>query len=280
MQTASEPKSVFEIPTPNGTLTVTATSQVVRLDGVACWLSYAPIILAGKPCVYSLDAQKTLQPLLKLDALTCPRRPTVVIDPGHGGSDTGSLSAGNLGKEKAFTLDWAVRVRRLLNARGWRVILTRTNDVACSLTDRVALAERAQADLFVSLHFNSGVPNHGLCGIETYCMTPAGLPSNLVHDNSDDTRVAFPNNAYDAANFIWAFRLHRALVSATDSTDRGVRRARFLAVLRWQNRPAVLLEAGYLSNPAEAQTIANAKYRQKLAEAVAKVLEKSLNGET
>ena len=67
--------------------------------------------------------------------------------------------------------------------------------------------------------------------------------------------------------------MHRSVVEALCAGDRGVKRARFMGVLRGQNRPAVLIEAGYLSNPAEAKKIASADYRQKLAEAVAKALE-------
>jgi len=67
--------------------------------------------------------------------------------------------------------------------------------------------------------------------------------------------------------------LHRALVKSSGALDRGVRRARFMSVLRGQSRPAVLIEGGYLSNPAEAQRIASATYRQTLAEALARGLQ-------
>ena len=67
--------------------------------------------------------------------------------------------------------------------------------------------------------------------------------------------------------------LHRGLVRATNATDRGVRRARFMGVLRGQKRPAVLIEGGYLSNPKEARKIATSTYRQTMAEAVARALE-------
>jgi N-acetylmuramoyl-L-alanine amidase len=84
---------------------------------------------------------------------------------------------------------------------------------------------------------------------------------------------AFPNNAWDEANLRWAVRVHRALLTVNGGSDRGVRRARFLGVLRGQNCPAVLVEGGYLSNPAEARKISDPAYRQQLAEALAKALE-------
>jgi N-acetylmuramoyl-L-alanine amidase len=100
-----------------------------------------------------------------------------------------------------------------------------------------------------------------------------GLPSSLVRDYEDNVQQSFPNNAYDEQNLQIAYRLHRSVVEALCEPDRGVRRARFMGVLRGQNRPAVLIEAGYLSNAIEAKKIASADYRQKLAEAVARGLE-------
>src|SRR5262249_36600628 len=96
--------------------------------------------------------------------------------------------------------------------------------------------------------------------------------STLTREFGDPRSHVYPNNAYDAQNLQYAVRLHRALVQATSQRDRGVRRARFMTVLQGQNRPAVLLEGGYLSDPKEARLIATASYRQKLAEAVAGVL--------
>ena len=109
-----------------------------------------------------------------------------------------------------------------------------------------------------------------------------GMPSSLRRGFEDDSTHAFPNNSHDTQNLEHAVRLHRALLKVNSGADRGVRRARFLGVLRGQNRPAVLIEGGYLSNPSEARLIANPAYRQKLAEAVAKALlcEPETNGQT
>ena len=196
-----------------------------------------------------------------------------MLDPGHGGKDSGTKSVANIASEKEYTLDWALRLRSLLRTNGWKVLLTRTNDLDIPLGDRVAVAERAKADLFLSLHFNSGFPNRSLAGVETFCLTPVGLPSSLVRDYPDNMQQGFPNNAYDEQNFQVACRLHRSVVQTLCAADRGVKRARFMGVLRGQTRPAVLIEAGYLSNAAEAKKIASADYRQKLAEAVARALE-------
>ena len=151
--------------------------------------------------------------------------------------------------------------------------MTRTNDSTLSLAERVALAEREKGDLYLSLHFNSGPGNGDLAGVETYCLAPTGMPSSLNRGFGDDTRERHPNNAFDDQNFQLATALHRSVLAASSGVDRSVCRARFLGVLRGQNRPAVLIEGGYLSNPQEARKIATSVYRQSLAEGVAKALE-------
>jgi N-acetylmuramoyl-L-alanine amidase len=252
-------------------LVIRAGNHAVRWNGAECWLGYAPRFQAGQLQVHTLDLEKTIRPLLSgppaLDSKV------VVIDPGHGGDNPGTRSAAGPYWEKTFTLDWALRVRDLLTAAGWQVVLTRTNDVNVSSSNRVALADQTQASLFVSLHFNSAPQNAAEAGLETYCLTPAGLPSSLTRGFGDDVRRQHRNNGFDDQNLAWAIRLHRALLQHTGLQDRGVRRARFMTVLQGQHRPAVLLEAGYLSHPAEARKIASPAFRQKLAEAVVHALE-------
>ena len=99
------------------------------------------------------------------------------------------------------------------------------------------------------------------------------MTSTLTRGYDDDPKELSPNNAFDQENLLLALRLHRALLRVNGNADRSVRRARFLTVLRGQNRPAALIEGGYLSNPTEARRIAQPEFRQRLAEAVAKALE-------
>ena len=136
----------------------------------------------------------------------------------------------------------------------------------------MAIAEQHNADLFLSLHFNSAFPDREQAGLETYCLTPTGMPSNLTRGFKDNAALTFPNNRFDTENLQYAVQLHRALLDVNGHADRGVRRARFLGVLQGQNRPAVLVEGGYLSNPREARQIADPAYRQKMAEALARAL--------
>jgi N-acetylmuramoyl-L-alanine amidase len=227
--------------------------------------------------LHSLDVKKNLEPLSRGYVTAGQTNRSIVIDPGHGGINAGTHSVDGRW-EKEFTLDWALRLAPLLAQKGWKVFLTRTNDVDVSLADRVLFAELCHADLFLSLHFNSGGGSAEASGLETFCLTPTGMASTLTRDFSEDPRQVFPNNAFDEQNVQLAAQVQRALIAIGDS-DRGVRRARFLTVLRGQRRPAALIEGGFLSNPREARRIADPAHRQRMAEAVANALDPFLAAE-
>ena len=261
----------FRVPTQNGWGKITVGTRLAQWNGAALWLGFAPQMIGGEPHIHALDAEKTLMPLAEPPATFMLPRRTIVLDPGHGGADVGTRDAQHR-FEKDFALDWALRTERLLTNAGWKVFLTRRSDVDMSLVERIAFADRVQADLFISLHFNSTFPQTQAAGIETYCLTPTGMASTLARGFVDDERAVFPNNSFDAANTAWAFRIHRSLVAATQAHDDGVKRARFMGVLRYQNRPAVLVEGGFLSNASDAANINSADYRETLARAVAEGL--------
>jgi N-acetylmuramoyl-L-alanine amidase len=265
------PTAAYAVRTSNGTMVVDIGSREAAWNGVEVQLGFAPQFIDDQVFVHSLDLQKNLEPLLLGPPLPFGNH-VIVIDPGHGGVNVGTHSAVDGRYEKEFTLDWALRLAPLLEANGWRVFLTRTSDVDVALSNRVMFAEAHQADVFLSLHFNSSGSDSRQAGLETYCSTPAGMPSSLTRDYADIWSQYFPNNAYDAENLQLAVRLHTALLRALGAEDRGVRRARFIGVLHGQRHPAVLLEGGYLSNPREARLIATPEFRQKLAEAVADAL--------
>jgi N-acetylmuramoyl-L-alanine amidase len=277
----AEPNRLALVPLPtyslnltNGSLVLRGGSQLAYWNGLELWLGFAPQMIDNQIFVNALDLKKTVQPLLSAGAMYATRtNRLIVIDPGHGGENAGTKSIIGNRYEKEFTLDWARRLASLLSARGWQVCLTRANDSDLALSNRVAVAEDHKADLFVSLHFNSAAPNEEQAGLETYCLTPSGMPSSLTRGFEDNSALAFPNNLFDAQNLQFACAVHRALLQVNGNHDRGVRRARFPGVLRGQQRPAILVEGGYLSNRREARMIGEAAYRQKLAEAVAKGIE-------
>ena len=271
-ETSPTPVPTYALTTAQGLLRFQIKSQLAKWNGLDFHLGFEPLLLGGEPFMHTLDLEKNIRPLLHSFAVPTKTNRVIVLDPGHGGKDVGTSSYLGHGSEKEFTLDWARRLAHVLETNGWQVWLTRTSDVDMALSNRVAFAEEHHADVFISLHFNSIAPSLEQAGLETYCLTPTGMPSTIKRGNQDDVSLAFPNNAFDEANYQLALGVHRALLKHVGESDRGVRRARFLGVLRGQNRPAILIEGGYLSNPREARRIADPAFRQKLADAVARAL--------
>lgn len=268
----------FALKAPNGLLIIRAYDLVAYWNSMEFHLGFAPQIVNGQPVLHSLDFAKNIEPLLRSFALPERTNRIIVIDPGHGGSNLGTKSVLDGSYEKVYALDWAKRLAMILETNGWKVLLTRTSDLDIPLTNRVTFADSNKANLFVSLHFNAAPSptDHEEAGIETFCVTPTGMPSTLKREYEDDASLVFPNNRFDADNFQYAMQVQRSVLKISGERDHGVRRARFMTVLRGQNCPAILVEGGYLSNPREARRIADPSYRQKLAEAVASaIVEKS-----
>jgi len=244
-----------------------AENRLVRFNGTKLWLSFP--VLAHRDRLYAtkLDLEKTLEPLLKPPLLPSNKGVRlVVLDPGHGGKDPGSV----VGKEaeKKHTLLLAFELKKILLQRGFRVLMTRTRDETVSLTKRTEIARLAKADLYVSLHYNSlGRRTSAVKGVEVYVMTPSGAPSTNSRSNGGTARV-YPGNRHDAWNVLLGYFLQRNLVSQLKAEDRGLRRARFV-VLRNARMPAALVEGGFMSAPDEARKIYTASYRRKIAAAIA-----------
>jgi N-acetylmuramoyl-L-alanine amidase len=266
---SESPAITYAIGSTNGVMVLEVGSLTTTWNGVEIHLGFEPQMIDGEISLFGLDLQKNLEPLLCEPPLTFGTNRVIVIDPGHGGNNFGTRSVLDGRFEKEFTLDWAKRLKPLLETNGWKVFLTRTSDEYVTNANRVVFAGAHHADLFISLHFNSAAPDQKADGLETYCITPTGMPSTLTRGFADPWSENLPNNNFDAQNLKLAVRIHTALLRTTGMDDRGVRRSRFDTVLREQNRPAILIEGGYLSNPREAKLIESADYRQKLAEAVA-----------
>jgi len=165
---------------------------------------------------------------------------TVVIDAGHGGHDRGGIP-GQRVAEKDMTLDVALRLRNILSASGYKVVMTRNTDVFVPLAGRVAIANSYRNAVFVCIHFNA-TPRSGASGIETYFYSRDSLPL--------------------------ASAIHYYVAGGAPTENRGVRRRGYY-VLRKTNIPAVLVECGFLTNPTEAAYAQAGSYRQKLAEEIA-----------
>jgi N-acetylmuramoyl-L-alanine amidase len=210
----------------------------------------------------------------------------VVIDPGHGGHDTGTIGPTGL-MEKDLVLDVAKRLGALIGDRlGAEVIYTRGDDTFVPLEERTALANQKQADLFLSLHANSGV--RSAAGSETYYLNFTTSQSALdvaarenassektIHELQDlIQKIALKDKVDESKEF--AVRVQAALQKSLSRTsgavkDRGVRKAPFV-VLIGASMPSVLAEIAFLSNRREERLLKQPDYRQKVAEALYKGL--------
>ena len=220
-------------------------------------------------CLSLDDVRSTLDPLLRPHSLARRLRPRLIaIDAGHGGRDTGTENHRLELQEKIFTLDVAQRLKIVLEKLGYRTVLTRKSDRYVELEKRPDIANRARADLFVSIHFNSMEDNGSVQGVETYAFTPAGQRSTVAEAHSAADEKPQMGNRLDHWNILLGAFIQRAMVDDLHALDRGVKRARFV-VLRTTQCPSVLVEGGFLSNSAEAGKLATPAYREKIARAIA-----------
>lgn len=241
-----------------------ADSRQAEIRGVMVHLS-VPVARQGNEFfIGTLDVATVLQPLLfNVNSPKVTVR-SICIDPGHGGKDPGNLEAKF--QEKRYTLLLAQELQKALKAAGLKATLSRSTDIYHDPADRPSIARRQKADLLVSLHYNSAADSSAR-GIETYCMTPAKASSTNARGEGANTG-AYPANAFDPHNILLAWHVQNAMVQKLGLPDRGVRRARF-AVLRFSAMPAILVEGGFMSNPADMARIADATHRKKMAQAIA-----------
>lgn len=246
-----------------------AEARLMR-DGqeVRLFLSFPPVEDDGRILIPELDVLKTLDPMLRPWAVPEFKVRTILIDPGHGGFDKGTLGVTRGVMEKTYALDTAKRLERHLRAAGFRTLMTRRTDEYVSLEDRAEQANVSSADLFISVHYNSARPARGPKGIETYCLTPAGAPSTGSSEGRISDYQFNPGNKRDVHNTLLAYSVHRQLMANLDAPDRGIKRARFV-VIKEARKPAILIEGGFLSNAAEQSRIRNPAYRETIARSIA-----------
>lgn len=256
----------LQLVSPLGRVTLSVDSREAQVNGMQIWLLHPVAAHKGAVFISALDLQNTLQPVF----WPPHNRPgskvrAICLDPGHGGKDPGNRALGQ--EEKRYTLLLAQELRRQLLQAGLKVILTRTTDAFIDLPVRPDIARRQGADLFVSLHFN-GTDNapQNVQGAEVYCLTPVGACSTNAQGEGGESGRCY-GNRYDERNFFLAYQTQRALLRNLKASDRGVRRARF-AVLRDATVPAMLVEAGFMSHPAESRKILDSTYRQQIARAI------------
>lgn len=247
-------------------LAVKSGSRQVLIDGIRHWLSYPAAMSGNAVFVSETDLAKTIGPAMRPGSVKGFRPvTTVVLDPGHGGHDRGARSS--FGYEKEFALDVSSRVKAKLEKAGLKVVMTRRSDVFIPLESRPALARKWPNPIFVSIHFNSSDANTAANGIEVFAIAPLGAPPSGQAVPRDRDRQREAGHALEPVNLVLASTVHHALLGRTASFDRGVKRARFV-VLKEASMPAVLIEGGFLTNPAEASRIASPAWRDALADGI------------
>jgi N-acetylmuramoyl-L-alanine amidase len=242
-----------------------AGTSELSINGVRFFTNFPLVSNGDEDLISVMDVSKIIEPVLRPSRIQKSEKvETVILDPGHGGSDQGATSS--WGSEKSFTLDVALAARKELIRAGYRVEMTRATDTAVSLEERVNIANRFPHAVFVSIHFNS---SSGGAGVESFALAPEGVTSNMSSEHhvsaADVARHA--GNAQDERNIALTASIHATVLTRLAAFDRGVKHARF-HVLRDVKIPAVLLEAGFISNPAEGQRIATSYYRQRLGTAI------------
>ena len=241
-------------------------SREMLVNGVRNWLSFPVFVHDGKVLVSRIDLAKTLEPQLRPNMIkNLGRVQTIVLDPGHGGFDKGAISG--YGYEKDYALDLARLLRPLLQAKGFRVLMTRESDVFVPLEVRAQIANATHDSIFVSLHFNATDHDPMASGFEIYSLTPRGAPSTY-EDWLTQMSINIQNGTEaDAASVELSSCIYHSLIGRVGEFDRGIKRARF-AVLRLTKIPAVLVESGFLTERGESRLIAKPEWRKRLADAI------------
>jgi N-acetylmuramoyl-L-alanine amidase len=217
----------------------------------------------------------------------------IVIDPGHGGHDTGTIGPNGL-EEKDLVLDVGRRLGKLLETRlGAEVVYTRKDDVFIPLETRTAIANQARADLFVSIHANSS-SDPDARGVETYYLNFTSSPQalevaareNAVSEKSifelQDLvkKIALKEKIEESKEFAGDVQqsLHSGLAAKSPAIrNRGVKKAPFI-VLIGANMPSILAEISFVSNPVDERRLATSDYRERIAESLYRGIANYVNG--
>lgn len=257
------------------------------------WSLPAPAPAVAAPAENSVIPEATPTPdHAQMAALSPPRplagRPLVVIDPGHGGHDPGTEIAGTV-VEKDLALAIALRLESALKGRGFATMLTRDNDTFLTLGERTEIANRAHADLFISVHLNSS-PDSVTSGIETYYLNNTtdratirlarmenGVAGGYGAPGQTDLNYILSDlrQGYKANESASLARMIEAETAADISTSLGLRVNALGAkkgpfyVLVGAEMPAVLVECGFLSNAQEARDLTDPRYQAAIADGVA-----------
>ncbi len=192
-------------------------------------------------------------------------RPLVMVDAGHGGGDGGAVYHGIIEKNLALTL--AQKLRKELQNLGVDVSMTRNKDIFISLEGRAALADKAKVDAFVSLHLNSAGDESGVHGLETYYSGSKSLTAARLLQAAH--KLPSITGLRDRRSERLASLVQRHACQTARPSNRGIKE-RAYTVVHGASCPAVLVECGFISNPAEATRLKTAAYQDKLIAGIAR----------
>src|SRR3954462_3412297 len=252
--------------TANRPLEFVSGSREAIINGARSWLCFPVIEQNGKSLVSRTDLAKTIEPLLRPHRVPdVGKVQTVVLDPGHGGDE--KREGRRYGAEKDFALDVVRKLRPILQAKGFKVVMTREGDYFVPLEVRAQIANSARNSIFVSVHFNGSGEDPNATGFEIFSFTPRGAPSTSDSAISSKAYNMQPGSTVDAQSTALSAFIYHSLPGHIPEYDRGIKRARF-AVLRLTKVPAVLVEGGFLTERGESKLISNKDWREKLAGAI------------
>lgn len=241
-------------------------SNECLMNNVKFIFSHDISTIAEKAYVSRIDLGKLIDPVLRPNIIiNAGDFKTVILDPGHGGKDPGAVNS--LGSESTYNLKVANLVKAQLQATGFKVIMTRTDDRYQSLQERVDFANSVKENaIYISIHFNSG--SQSARGIETFTLSPPGISHYGSDVKSSDSHL-FAGNEHDSANIALATAVHgwTLFKLGTRTFDRGIKRARF-SVLSGVRHPAILLEGGFMSHSQEAKMINTEGYQRAIADGI------------
>jgi N-acetylmuramoyl-L-alanine amidase len=245
----------------------------LKVGGNECLMNNVKFVFSNeiatvgdKVYVSRVDLAKLIDPVLRPNYIqNAGDFRTVILDPGHGGKDPGATNP--YGTEANYNVKVAGLVKKQLEAKGFKVVMTRDSNVFLSLQERVNFANAVKENaIYVSIHFNSG--GSSARGIETFTLSPPGVP-HYDHDFKSADLQTRAGNEHDSANIALATSVHGSILRrlGKNTLDRGIKRARF-SVLSGVTHPAILLEGGFMSHPYEARLIENEAYQNAIASGV------------
>jgi len=271
----------------NHTCKMAVGSRWIQIDGSPRQINIPPQIYKGFVVIPRRMKDSVIDSLFKGKGAPVKIREIrkIVLDAGHGGKDPGAVGRSGL-REKDVNLDIVKRLKRRLEAEGFEVVLTRNSDVFVSLGQRSRIANRSGADLFISIHCNANRSKY-VRGFEVYYLTSAIDDLQRAYLVAKNTRVAPMEGEIAVASdslmaTLWdlyftqsrsdsielARQITREISRYMGLKILGIKGAKFF-VLKGTHIPAVLVEVGFLSNPAEERRLRNGYYRQQIADSIA-----------